>query len=399
MNLITNWFRRNFSDPQLVVLAVFLLIGSIIVIIFGKMLAPVLASLVIAYLLQGPVGALERWKVPRLVAVFMVFLTFVAFLLFLSLGLLPLIYQQVEQLFQQLPAMISWSQQTLLRLPERYPDFISEQQVMDLVQALRSEVTSLGQRILSLSIASVRVLIWVMIYTFVMPLLVFFFLKDKERILRWVTGLMPKDRSLASEVWQELDFQMGNYVRGKFWEILIVWSVSFATFSILGLQFAMLISLFVGLSVLIPYVGATFMALPVASIAYFQWGLSSEFVYAVAAYVIIQILDGNVLVTLLFSEVVNVHPVAIISAVLVFGGTFGFWGVFFAIPLATLVHAVLKAWFGRMEAAQKSEGQKEDLPRKEQKAKSPAQDADSSPAPAPDLSLGEQSSRPRADRV
>jgi putative permease len=68
------------------------------------------------------------------------------------------------------------------------------------------------------------------------------------------------------------------------------------------------------------------------------------------AYGEIQALDGNVLVPLLFSEVVNLHPVAIIIAILVFGGLWGFWGVFFAIPLATLVQAVLKAWPGRREA-------------------------------------------------
>ncbi|MCP4994536.1 MAG: AI-2E family transporter, partial [Gammaproteobacteria bacterium] len=58
----------------------------------------------------------------------------------------------------------------------------------------------------------------------------------------------------------------------------------------------------------------------------------------------IQALDGNVLVPLLFSEVVNLHPVAIILAILVFGGLWGFWGVFFAIPLATMVQAILTAW-------------------------------------------------------
>ena len=85
MNLIANWFRRHFSDPQVVILAVFLVIGSAVVFFFGKMLAPVLASVVIAYLLQGPVGALERHRVPRLVSVLLVFLTFVVFLLFLLL--------------------------------------------------------------------------------------------------------------------------------------------------------------------------------------------------------------------------------------------------------------------------------------------------------------------------
>ena len=64
----------------------------------------------------------------------------------------------------------------------------------------------------------------------------------------------------------------------------------------------------------------------------------------IIAYAIIQALDGNLLVPLLFSEVVNLHPVAIILAILVFGGLWGFWGIFFAIPLATLVKAVLNAW-------------------------------------------------------
>jgi len=63
-----------------------------------------------------------------------------------------------------------------------------------------------------------------------------------------------------------------------------------------------------------------------------------------AIYAFIQFLDGNLLVPLLFSEVVNLHPVAIIVAVVFFGSLWGVWGVFFAIPLATLVQAMLKAW-------------------------------------------------------
>ena len=344
MEFIKNWFRRHFSDPQLVILALLLIIGSVLIIILGGMLAPVLASVVLAYLLEGLVGFMERHRIPRLIAVLSVFFTFMIFLLFLLLGLFPLLWQQVGQLFQQLPSMISWSQRELMRLPERYPDFISAQQVLDLISVLRSELGSLGQRILSLSVASVRSLISILVYIFLMPLLTFFFLKDKYRLVQWFTGFLPDNRSLVTEVWREVDQQIGNYIRGKFWEILIVWAASYLTFAILELQFAILISFFVGLSVLIPYIGAIVMVLPVASISYFQWGLCSHFAYVVAAYVVIQILDGNVLVTLLFSEVVNLHPIAIIVAVLVFGGIWGFWGVFFAIPLATLVQAVLKAW-------------------------------------------------------
>jgi putative permease len=143
--------------------------------------------------------------------------------------------------------------------------------------------------------------------------------------------------------------QIGNYIRGKIWEIIIVWVVTYVTFLALKIQFAMLLALLVGLSVLIPYIGAAVMYLPVALVAYFQWGLSAEFVWALIAYSIIQLLDGNLLAPLLLSGVVNLHPVAIISAVLVFGGLWGFWGLIFAVPLATLVHAVIKAFFNRKE--------------------------------------------------
>ena len=344
MNLISNWFQRTFSDRQVVILAVLLILGTIFILILGEMLAPVLASLVIAYLLEGLVGILRKWRIPRFVAVLLVFISFMAFMLFLIFGLLPLLWQQMVQLFGEMPAKVSWIQKGLLDLPQRFPGYVTEQQVIDLMNITRSEITGLGQRILTLSVASARVVIWILVYIFLMPLLVFFFMKDKERILGWISGYLPSDRRLSSEVWQEVNQQIGNYARGKIWEILIVWTASYITFSILGLKYAMLISLFIGLSVLIPYIGATLMVLPVAFMAYFQWGLSSQFLYAVIAYIIIQILDGNVLVTLLFSEVVNIHPIAIIVSILVFGGIFGFWGVFFAIPLATLIHAIIKAW-------------------------------------------------------
>jgi putative permease len=144
-------------------------------------------------------------------------------------------------------------------------------------------------------------------------------------------------------VWHEVNTQIGNYVRGKIWEILLVGSVSYITFVTMGLQYSVLLATLVGLSVVIPYIGAAAVTVPIAAIAWFQWGWSTDFGYVLIAYGIIQALDGNVLVPLLFSEVVNLHPVAIIIAVLVFGGVWGFWGVFFAIPLATLVQAVMRA--------------------------------------------------------
>jgi putative permease len=100
----------------------------------------------------------------------------------------------------------------------------------------------------------------------------------------------------------------------------------------------------VGFSVIIPYIGAAIVTIPVAIIAFIEFGFTMQFGWVLIAYAIIQMLDGNVLVPILFSEVVNLHPIAIIVAVLFFGGIWGVWGVFFAIPLAILLQGVLSAW-------------------------------------------------------
>jgi putative permease len=344
MKIVANWFRRYFSDPQVIVLAILLLILFAVVITMGNMLAPVLASIVIAYLLEGLVGQLERRGWPRLASVMVVYLAFLLFVVLVLVGVMPLVSRQVTELVQQLPSMISAATTALLDLPAHYPDLVTEAQVAELIGAIRGEAMLFGQRVLSWSLASVVGIITILVYLILMPLLVFFFMKDKEMIVSWFRRFLPRHRTIVNDIWKDVDRQISNYVRGKAWEILIVWLVSYVTFYAFGLKYAMLLSLLVGCSVIIPYVGAAVVTVPVLLVAWFQWGWTPTFVWLSVAYFIIQALDGNVLVPLLFSEVVNLHPVAIIVAILVFGGVWGFWGVFFAIPLATLVQAVLTAW-------------------------------------------------------
>jgi len=344
MQVLTNWFRRYFSDPQIVFLAVLLLVGFAVVLTMGDMLGPVLASIVIAYLLEGLVSFLQRHGWRRLVSVSLVYGLFIIFVGLILFGVMPLVSRQVTDLVQQFPRMISAGQKALMGLPERYPDIISTAQIQEVIGTIHAEIAGFGQQVLSWSLASVVDIITLLIYIILVPLLVFFFLKDRNLIINWFKRYLPKHRRIASTVWREMDRQISNYVRGKFWEILIVWAVSYMVFYAFGLNYAMLLSMLVGLSVIIPYIGASVVTLPVLLVAWSQWGWTSQFAWLAGTYILIQALDGNVLVPLLFSEVVDLHPVAIIVAVLVFGGLWGFWGVFFAIPLATLVQAVLSAW-------------------------------------------------------
>ncbi len=345
MKIINDWFQRLFNDPQAVILTIVMVFGASVILLMGRDLAPVLASRVIAYLLEGIVQLLRyRLRLPRLVAVIIVFLLFLAFVLFLLLGLLPMASLQLTQLLQQLPSMLVKGQNLLLSLPTLYPEFITEAQILEVIGAIKAEIGTWGQKALSWSLAAGIGFITIIVYLVLAPLLVFFFLKDKDLILEWLIGFLPHDHNLAQQVWSEVDQQMGNYVRGKFMEILVVWVATYVAFAVMNLQFAMLLALMNGLSVIVPYIGAVVVTVPIALVAFFQWGWGSEFLWLMGVYLIIQGLDGNLLVPLLFSEVVNLHPIAIIVAVLVFGGLWGFWGVFFAIPLATVVQALLKAW-------------------------------------------------------
>lgn len=340
---IKNWFTRYFSDPQIIFLVLFLLAALSIVVGFNDILTPLFAAIVLAYLMEGVISKINHFIPKRLPVVIVVYIFFLTAVLVTIFGFTPLLWEQATALIKETPNNIQIGKQLLLTLPEKY-SFITEQHVSEMIEYIQVEVALLGRQILSFSLSSIQDSVTIIIYVILVPLLIFFFLKDKTLIVSWFTSFLPDERQLSRSVWIEMDLQIGNYVRGKFWEIMIVGVASYITFTLLGLKYALLISSLVGLSVVVPYIGATVVTFPVALVGFFQFGWTGEYAWLMIAYGIIQGIDGNVIVPLLFSEVVNIHPVAIIVAVLFFGGLWGFWGVFFAIPLATLINSVLRAW-------------------------------------------------------
>ncbi len=349
------WAQRYFSDEEAVIFFLLLIGGFSIVIFMGTMLAPFLASVVLAYLLAGVVRKLEEIHVPFTLAVVIVFLAFVSLLSALVLVVFPLVWRQLMTLIDEFPGMLASGQQLLLLLPEQYPSLISQEQMQELIGVAAVEVGQVGQKLVSLSLASVPNLFAIMIYLVLVPILVFFLLKDRDLLINWFVSHLPEKRVFMTGIWREMDQQLANYIRGKFIEIVIVGVATYLGLVAFGVQYSALLGVLVGLSVLVPYIGAAVVTVPVVFIGMFQFGLNDTFFYMLLVYGVIQALDGNVLVPLLFSEAVNLHPVAIIVAVLAFGGIWGFWGIFFAIPLATLLKAILYAWPRAVDATGSSE--------------------------------------------
>jgi len=343
--VLENWYHRYFSNEEAVVLVLILSISFAIVYLLGQTLAPVFTALVFAYLMQGMVSLLVKQRMPEIMAVMVVFTFFMGCLVGLLAVVLPLIWSQLLTLFNvQLPEILNQGQVLLQKLPEKYPGIVTTSETQALLVRFKQTATGLGETLLASSVSNLPNLMGLMIFLILVPVLVFFFLKDKRVLTQQVLQLLPKERGTLARVWEEMEHQIAKYVRGKVIEIFIVGVVTYLTLLFLGVNYAELLGALVGLSVVIPYIGAAVVTLPVALVGYFQFGATSEFAMLMVFYGFIQALDGNILVPLLFSEAVNLHPVIIIIAVLLFGGLWGLWGVFFAIPLATLIKAVVNAW-------------------------------------------------------
>ncbi len=342
--LLRSFFDRYFHDEEAIIFVILLGVALLVLVTMGSILAPLFAAIVAAYLLQGLIGSLERYRISHRLAFALVYSLFIGFFVAILFFVLPQAWVQLGRLINDLPRLIGEGQDVLLHLPDSYPGLVSEQQVQELMSTLRGDLALLGQRVVSYSISSIpRIFNWV-IFLVLVPVLVFFMLKDKALLVHWIGNLLPHNRPLMLQVWQEMDMQLANYIRGKILEIFIVGGTTYVAFLVLDVNYTLLLAVLVGLSVVVPFIGVAVVAIPVALVAYVQWGFSNEFIAVMLVYSVIQLLDANVLVPVIFSETVNLHPVAIVAAVLVFGGLWGLAGVFFAIPLATLIKAIINAW-------------------------------------------------------
>ncbi|EGI4454069.1 putative permease [Escherichia coli] len=326
LEMLMQWYRRRFSDPEAIALLVILVAGFGIIFFFSGLLAPLLVAIVLAYLLEWPTVRLQSIGCSRRWATSIVLVVFVGILLLMAFVVLPIAWQQGIYLIRDMPGMLNKLSDFAATLPRRYPALMDAGIIDAMAENMRSRMLTIA------------------VYLVLVPLMVFFLLKDKEQMLNAVRRVLPRNRGLAGQVWKEMNQQITNYIRGKVLEMIVVGIATWLGFLLFGLNYSLLLAVLVGFSVLIPYIGAFVVTIPVVGVALFQFGAGTEFWSCFAVYLIIQALDGNLLVPVLFSEAVNLHPLVIILSVVIFGGLWGFWGVFFAIPLATLIKAVIHAW-------------------------------------------------------
>ena len=341
---INNLFRKIFSNEETLVFGMLLTVAFLILFFLGNILTPFLISIIFAYLLVGMQKRLEDYGFNSTIALILTYSFFLLLGIALMVWLGPLVYQQLQSLILEIPRWVNAFMIFAQNVPEKYPDLVSSDQITAFLQSLSGQITAISQDFLKASIAGIQNTVTIAINLILLPILVFFFLFDREPIISGFLNILPKERAMLKKVWIEMDGQLSNYARGKAIEIVIVGLTAAILFMYFGLEYIALLSVFVGFSVLIPFLGAFIVTLPIAAVGLLQFGLSFDFWFLMGAYLVLQILDGYLLVPILFSDAVKLHPVIIMLAVFVFGGMFGFWGVFFAIPIATLIKAIWNSW-------------------------------------------------------
>ena len=336
-----------FGDEELNKLFLVIAAGCLVLWLFFKELTPLLGGVLVAYLLERPARMLEqKLGFPRAAAAAAVVLA--ATCAFgAALYALPNFLLELRQLGGQASGTAEFLKDAAVVLNRFLPESgaLHPDNLRDEADAFLSGIGAfLRENTLEFALDIFSLFVYIVL----LPLLVFFLLKDKELLAATLSRRMPTSHIFA-ELWESVDEQFGSYLRGKFIEAAIVGTATWLGFLPFGLQHSFALAALVGLSVFVPFVGAVAVTIPVIIVAALQFGLSVEFAWVIAVYAIIQALDGQVLVPLLFAGVVRLHPVSIFAAILFFGNLWGGWGVFFAIPLASLIKSVLAAVDKRRE--------------------------------------------------
>lgn len=343
--IVKRWLHLYLSSAEAVKLLMLLLLGVGTLLAIGDILSPLLISLVLAFLLDSSVNKLGRlisW-LPHTIVVLVVLIGALSIIAAMTIFFIPLLWEQLALLTQDMPEIFKTLQNVLTNYLGKYSELVNADIISKVLLSFKNELTSFSHFMIGITLSSIPNIILVLIYFVTIPIVIFFILDDKQIILQTVRSYFVNDKRII-EIAQEINIKLGNYVTGKVVEIFIVGAVSTFSFWFLGLNYALLLGAVVGLSVLIPYVGAAIATIPIAVIGLIQWGPGNDFTWLMLVYAAIQFVDGNILVPLLFAGTMQLHPLTIISSILLFGGLLGFWGVFFAIPLAVIIKAVIRLW-------------------------------------------------------
>lgn len=317
---------------------------------------PFLLSIFIAYLLYPIVQKIHSYNVPKGLAIVFIYLLFFGGIIYGISKLYPLFLRQLTDLSEQLPQFISTYKQWVYQMYDS-TSFLPET-VHDKMDNLFQQMeTSLGN-IVTKIVTSITKIFDIIVVVTVIPVLVFYFLKDTKRIKAWIKRFIPaKYHQRSHDILFSIDKSLGNYLRGQLLVSLFVSVATFISFYFLDLNYALVLAIIMGFTNFIPYFGPIIGALPAIAIAL---TMSTKLVIFVLLTVfVIQLIESNLLSPFIVGKSIHIHPIAIIFALIVGGKIGGVIGLLLAVPLLTIINEIVKQ-FRKAEATEAGQGTKKD---------------------------------------
>jgi predicted PurR-regulated permease PerM len=323
--------------------------------LLSGVLLPFVAGLAIAYLLAPFVAMLTRWQVPRSLATLLSLLLFLLAVVAVIVLIVPVIQLQAAELARNAPGAIAFVRtqlQALLDLAQQKlpPEDLAK--VHDIVGswtgAALTWVAGLAQRLLTSGIALANILTLLLIT----PLVAFFMLRDWDKITARIDLWLP--RAYAPTIRQQLhlvDETIAGYIHGQAIVSLIDGVFYAVALSLLGLDFAFIIGLVVGILSFIPYIGEATGLLLAGGLAAMQFGSWAMVAVVAVIFLVCHLIASNILQPKLVGARVHLHPVWVIFALLAFGALFGFVGVLLALPAAAVTGVLVRFALSRYLAS------------------------------------------------
>ena len=318
--------------------------------LLAPVLTPFIAAALLAYLGDPLADRLQKFKLPRTLAVVAVFLiTFVSLaLLILLIG--PLVKTQIGALFQALPDIARQIEQvwlpTLLGWMKVEPG--DDVGIGAFLARYGDMVGSWSGKILLGVGKSGGVLAAAVLSFFLIPILTFYMLRDWDSFMAHLGALVPRSqRDTVIQLARETDSVLSAFLRGQVLVMLALAIIYSLGLSIVGLKFAIAIGVVAGLVSFVPYLGFLFgiglAGLTVALEPEPLWHLAG----VVATFTIAQIIEGTVLTPKLVGDRIGLHPVIVIFAIVAGGQLFGFFGILLALPAAAVLSVLIRFAYHR----------------------------------------------------
>jgi predicted PurR-regulated permease PerM len=340
--------ERNYS---LLIMAS-IIVGVALFYFLAPVLTPFFVGGLLAYLIDPLVSQLQRWRIPRLISVVMVFFSMLMVLIFFILLLIPLIQEQIDVLFNIIPSMIVWLQNTALPWIMGHLNINIHSVNTDSVKAMIldnwTKAGGAADWLVKTILHSGRAVFEWAIMLVLIPVVTFYLLCDWERVMVGLRSLLPRAvEPIIVKLALECDGVLSAFFRGQ---LLVMLALSFfysIGLSIVGLQISIVVGLIVGLMSIVPYLGPI-VGIVIASIAaYVQTG-DFAMVYLIwGVFALGHLLESTILTPYLVGNRIGLHPVVVIFAVLAGGTLFGFLGVLLALPVAAVLMVWVRYLFGR----------------------------------------------------